>query len=229
MTTLAAHPHRLPHHVDPAKAVREWLTRALLACGLLYALVYVVANDVIAAQLQGGYSRVDQAVSELSAVGAPSGPFLRAMLPVFTALMLGFAAGVWRAARGSRALRFTSALLFCSAALGVSWLWFPMTARVDMVSGPMAVNDVGHLVLSGLTVVLVLLQMGFGAAALGKRFRIFSAVAAVTLLAFGAAMGPMVPGVSAGEPTRWMGLCERIMLGGWLAWLSAFAAVLMRA
>jgi len=60
--------------------------RSLLACGLLYAVLYPIVNDVIAANLYDGYSRMDQAVSELSAVGAPARAFLTATVPVFSLL-----------------------------------------------------------------------------------------------------------------------------------------------
>jgi Protein of unknown function (DUF998) len=229
MTTTTANSPPLIRRDRQPDALGAAVTRALLACGILYGALYVVANDLVAAASIDGYSRLDQAVSELSANGATSQPFLRAMLPVFTLLMLGFAAGVWRAAQGSRALRITGGLLVASGVVGVTWLWFPMTARGDMVGGaPMPANDLGHLVLSGLTVALILLEMGFAAAAFGKWFRVFSAAAAVTLLSAGALMGSLAAVVSKGEPTHWMGLYERIMLGAWLLWMAALAGRLMR-
>ena len=60
-----------------------------LACGVAYSLSYVIANDVVAASRYDGYNRVDQAISELSAKGASPKPSLVAMLPVWTALMIG--------------------------------------------------------------------------------------------------------------------------------------------
>lgn len=203
------------------------LTRALLACGVGYAALYVVANDVVAAALFPGYSRVDQAVSELSSTSAPSKQFLQLMLPVFTALLWGFGLGVWRAAGANRSLRIAGALLLVSGVVGVSWLFFPMTSREEMAPGPMAANDVGHLVLSGLTVSLILLEMGFSAAALGRGFRILSAVCAAAMLGFGAAMGVGAANVGAG-PTPLLGLFERLMLAGWLVWMSALSVALLR-
>lgn len=199
------------------------LTQACLACGVLYAVTWIVANDVIAASMQPGYSRLDQAVSELSATGAPAAGFLRATLPVFTALILAFGTGVWRAAGEDRRLRVVSVLIFASAAVGLAWLWFPMSSRADMGPGPMPANDAGHLVLSALTVTLILSRMGFGSAAFGTRFRVFTAVCVVALLGFGVWMGALTPGVAAGEPTPWMGFAERAMLAAWLAWDSVFA------
>ena len=60
---------------------RANLVRALLACGVGYSLLYVVQNDVVAASRYEGYSRMSQAISELSAKGAPTRRFLSAMLP----------------------------------------------------------------------------------------------------------------------------------------------------
>ena len=55
-----------------ARTTRISARQALLACGIVYALLYVIVNDVIAATLYDGYSRMSQAVSELSATGAPT-------------------------------------------------------------------------------------------------------------------------------------------------------------
>jgi hypothetical protein len=57
-------------HDAPAGTTRISARQALLACGIVYALLYVIVNDVIAATLYDGYSRRSQAVSELSATGA---------------------------------------------------------------------------------------------------------------------------------------------------------------
>jgi len=95
----------------PAKSPRATLLRVLLACGVLYPLVYAVANAVVAATRYEGYSRTSQAVSELSASGAPTRPFLTVMLPIFSVLMIAFGIGVWRSAHGKRALRVTGGLL----------------------------------------------------------------------------------------------------------------------
>ncbi len=97
----------------------------LLGCGIAYPVTYVVANDVIAAARYPGYSRTDQAVSELSAAGAPTRRFLVRMLPVFTGLTVAYGIGVWKAAGRRRALRATSLVLLASGATGIAWLPFP--------------------------------------------------------------------------------------------------------
>jgi hypothetical protein len=206
---------------------RAALSRVLLTCGVLYSLLYVIVNDVVAATLYRGYSRISQAISELSATGAPTRPLLTATLPISTILMIAFGIGVWRSARGRRALRATGVVLGTFSVTGILWLPFPMTSRDEMVKGTMAVNDVGHIVLTAVTVLFILAQIVFGAAAFGKRFRAYSLVTAATVLVFGALTGVQsshLPG-----PTPWMGLLERISIGAWLLWMVVLAVTLLRA
>ena len=66
---------------------RANLVRVLLACGIAYPLLYVVENDVIAATRYEGYSRMSQAISELSAKDAPTRKILAETLPFCAALM----------------------------------------------------------------------------------------------------------------------------------------------
>jgi hypothetical protein len=204
------------------------IVKALLSCGVLYALLYVVANDLIAAEGADGYDRMSQAVSELSATGAPDRTFLNAMLPIWTALMIAFGIGVCLAARGSRALRVTGGLLVAFGVTGVLWLAFPMTSRADMVAGATSADDVGHIVLKATTVLLILAQIGSAALASGSRFRLYSLLSALTVFVFGALTGMESSNLPAGEPTPWMGLFERISIGAWLLWLVVLAITLLR-
>jgi hypothetical protein len=208
---------------------RANLVRALLACGVGYSLLYVVDNDVLAASRYEGYSRRSQAVSELSAKGAPTRRFLAAMLPLSAALMTAFGIGVSKSAGGSRALRVTGGLLVAGGPMSVAWLPFPMSSRADIQRGAGAGNDVGHVVLSGATGLLVLSQMGSAAAAFGTRFRLYSLASAATVLLFtGVLTGREAANLAKGEPTPWMGLYERIGLGAWLLWIAMLAINLLR-
>ena len=90
---------------------RTRITQVLLACGVLYAMLYIVANDVLAASLYEGYDPVSQAVSEPSATSSPAKSFLTAVFPIWPVLMIVFGIGVQRAARGRRALPVTGDLL----------------------------------------------------------------------------------------------------------------------
>src|SRR5512135_2007831 len=83
-----ARPRQVARRRLPRKAVK-----ALLGCGIAYPVGYAVANDVIAASRYDGYSRMNQAVSELSATGAPTRRFLTATVPVFAALEVAYGVG----------------------------------------------------------------------------------------------------------------------------------------
>ena len=209
-------------------APRSKLARALLACGVGYSLLYVIENDVIAARRCPGYRRMSQAVSELSAKGSPAKPFLTATLPLSSALMVAFGIGVMKSANGRSALRMTGGLLVGGGALGVLWLPFPMSPREELARGHGGTNDVGHIVMSAATAVIVLSQMGTGAAALGTAFRVYTGLSGATFLGFGILTGLESQKLNRGEPTPRLGLVERIMLGAWLLWMTVLAAILGR-
>jgi hypothetical protein len=209
-------------------APRVTPVQALLACGVLYSLTYAITNDVIAATSYSGYSRMSQAVSELSATGAPTRTFLKAMAPIGTLLIMAFGIGVWKSARGKRALRVTGGLLIAHGVTGLLWLPFPMTSREEMINGTVPANDVGHIVLTAVTVLLIVSEIGFAAAAFGWRFRIYSILTAATVLVFGALTGIESPKVPAGDPTPWMGFYERVSVYAWLLWVAVLAIILLR-
>ena len=78
--------------------------KALLACGILASLTYI-ATDIIASLRYPGYNFIDQTVSELFAIGAPTS---RLVVPLFTlssTLVAVFAFAVWASAGRSRAAR----------------------------------------------------------------------------------------------------------------------------
>jgi len=201
-------------------------TNALLACGVAYFVTYVIANDGIAATTYDGYSRVDQAISELSAKGASTRPFLMAMLPVWTVLMVGCGIGVWRSASGKRTLRALGAVLVAWGVTGIMWLPFPMTSRAEMVRTSTGTNDVGHLVLSGATFLFIFSALALGAAALGSRFRWYSVTSGVVIFVFGGMVAAQAGKIPKGQATPWMGLEERISVYGALLWVAVLAVTL---
>jgi len=75
---------------------------------------------------------------------------------------------------------------------------------------------------------LILLAMGFGAAACGKRFRLYSITTIVTLVALGVLTGLDAPRLQANLPTPLLGVWERIMIGLFLIWVVVPAIVLLR-
>jgi hypothetical protein len=210
------------------RAMRRALPEVLLACGIGYGAAYIIANDLIAATIFDGYSRIDQAISELSGTGASSRGFLNAMLPLFTLLVLGFGIGVWQSAGRSLALRVTGGILIAQALMFPLWLLFPMTSRDEMMQATSHTNDIGHLVLSATAVLFIVAEMAFSAAALGKRFRYFSIAMMITTVAAGGYVASTTSEVGTGEPTPWMGAVERVSYGSWLLWMVVLAIVLLR-
>jgi hypothetical protein len=195
----------------------------------VYSATYVVANDIIAALLYGQYDVVDQAISELSAEGSSARTFLTVMAILMTSLLVAFGVGVWRSASDNRLLRITGALLVISGISNLAWLPFPMSARADIAAGTSSGNDVGHLVMTGLTVLLILAQMGFSAAASAGAFRVFTVIGVCLVLAFGALTSWQAASIALGEPTPLMGLYERVCVGAWLLWMAVLSVLLLRA
>jgi hypothetical protein len=205
------------------------ITHLMLSCGVAYLVLYILANDVVAAAIYDGYSRMDQAISELSATGAASRPFLVAMTPVFAVLLIACGVGVWRSALGSRRLQALGATLMAWGASQVAWLWYPMTPRVEAAAtGSVGTNDVGHIILTALTFAFILIVITLGALSFGRRFRWYSIGTAVVLLVAGGIVGVMSAGLVEGDATPWMGLIERVSAYGMMAYVAALAVGLWR-
>jgi hypothetical protein len=161
-------------------------------------------------------------ISELSAIGAPTRPLWVALGTVYAFLMTAFGCGVWKSAGTNRPLRVSGVLMAVNGV--VSLYWPPMHLR----GAEFTVTDAMHIVWAILTVLWMVLAIGFGAAALGKRFRIFSMVTLAVLLIFGALTGMDAPRIAANLPTPWVGVWERISIAAFLAWVAVLAIVLLR-
>ena len=103
-----------------------------------------------------------------------------------------------------------------------------MHLRDVLAAGGGTLSDTLHIVLGGVTVVLMLLAMAFGAAAFGKRFRLYSLASLAVLAVFGALTFLDAPRVGANLPTPWIGVWERIDIGVFLLWVIVLATVLLR-
>jgi hypothetical protein len=196
----------------------------LLACGPVSSLLYIAMNVIVAMQWPT-YSSSSQTVSELSAIGAPTRPLWVVLGIPYTLLVTAFGFGVRASARENRPLRVVGGLLAVYGLLGVPWAFAPMHLR----GAEFTLTDTMHIVMASVTVLLMLLAMGFGAAAFGKRFRVYSIVTIVTVLAFGALTGVDAPRIAKNLPTPWIGVWERINIGVFLLWVVVLAATLLRA
>ena len=204
------------------------MRKLLLACGIASSLLYVFMNAFVAMRLPG-YSSVSQTVSELSAVDAPTRPLWVALGVAYTLLVTAFGWGVRASAARNRRLRVAGGLITAYGLGGVVWPFVPMHQRAVLAAGGGTLTDTMHLALGAVTVLLMFLAIGFGAAAFGKLFRLYSVATMVILVAFGALTGVDAPRVAANLPTPLTGVWERINIGVFLLWVVVSAVVLWRA
>lgn len=200
---------------------RSMVRKVLLACGILSSLLYIVANDVLAAMRYPGYNRISQPISELSATFAPSRPILVPLIVIYEVLLIAFGIGVWRSAHNKRALRVTSGLVIAFGAVGLASFPFAMT-QLDLT------NTMHNITMGIVTPLLMFLAVGFGAASLGRWFRLYSILTFVALVVSSGLIIMETARIAAGEPAPWFGLTERMLIGAWLLWVAVLAIVLLR-
>jgi hypothetical protein len=175
--------------------------------------------------LWDSYSTADQTISELSAIGAPTRPLWMTLSTVYAALMMAFGWTVWTSAP-NRASRIVGALLFVQTVFGI--FWPPMHQRDVLAAGGGTLTDTLHIVWTIVTGLFFTVALGFGAAALGKRFRVYSLVTMAIVLASGAWTGTYAPAMQANMPTPWVGVWERINTNVFMLWIVVLAMALLR-
>ena len=173
----------------------------VLGCGIASSLLYVVVN-IIGARRFPGYSLTNQTISELFAIGAPSRRLVASLMVVYDFLLYAFGVGVWRAAGRKSALRVTALGMIGKEVLGLlATVFFPMHVREVLARGGATRSDELHRDLTIVGTLFMLLAMVSGAAAFGKRFRLYSIA---TMLGF------VVGGISAfRDAPGWRPICRR--------------------
>ena len=202
--------------------------RALLACGIGSPAAYVAAN-VVGALRGGGYSSVNQSVSELTAIDAPSRPVALPLFVVFDVLSLGFGTGVVASAGRNRPLRAAGGLLVGVGVANMISPFTPMHTREVLAAGGGTGTDKAHRAVISAPPLQIAGAMGFGAAAFGRGFRRFSVASLVTMLVAGGLTGTQGRDLGANKPTPWNGVYERTSIGVYLLWMAVLAVVLLRA
>ena len=197
--------------------------RLLVACGAASSLLYVVA-DVVSALRYPGYDYAGQAISEMSAIGAPTAELLAPLNTLYSILFALFVAGVWIAAGDRRSLCWSAGFMIALAALSAGWAFSPMHMR----GAELTATDTMHLVMSGASVSLLAAIIIAGGAAFGRGFRLYSAATLLAMLLFGYLTTLDVPRVAAGEATPWLGLNERLSFLAWLLWMAFLSLRLLR-
>ena len=197
----------------------------MLTCGILAPVLYV-AMTLFVGLLWEGYSGFSNVPSELSAIGAPTRSLWTWLGIVYAVLMIAFGWIVWTSAPPNGALRAVGGLLMTYTLFGQ--FWPPMHQRAVLAAGGGTLTDTLHLVWAIITGVFFMLIVGFGAGALGKRFRVYSFVTIVIGLACGAVTGTYASQVQADLPTPWVGVWERISIATFMGWIAVLATALLR-
>lgn len=227
MTILGIHEARLQPMAQAAGRAGI-LRRALIWTGVLSLPVYVAA-DVLGGMRYDGYSFASQAISELSAVGAPSKSFVDPLFLIYSFLALAFGIGVLRVAGSTnRPLRISAAALIGYGAIGsATSLTGEFFAMHQRGAGSLS-SDAPHIILTAVLVFMLLVAMAFGAFALSQRFRVYSLITMVIAIVFGALTSQFAPNLAAGQPTPGMGILERIDVYSSVLWPAVLGIALLR-
>jgi len=200
--------------------------RFLLYCGVTASLLYIAIN-IFTPFLYEGYDWITQTVSELSAVDAPTRPLWVVLATVYTLLIAAFGWGILKSAGLRRSLNMVGILLIINGLFGLTWS--PMHQREVLAAGGGTFTDTWHIVMSVITVLLMFFSIGFGAAAFGKGFRVYSIATILVFIVFGILTFSEAPNVDKNLPTPFIGLWERINIAAFMVWLFVFSVMLLRA
>jgi len=170
----------------PTETRHLMVRKVLLICGILSSLLWVGA-DILAAMLYEGYSYTSQAISELSAIGAPTKSLLGTTGAIYEVFLFAFGLGVLVTAGQKRTLRITGILLITHVVLALVSFFFPMNLR----EAEKTISDTMHVIIYTLIPLVILFIIWFGSTANGKWFRIYSIGTILILILFGAGYYPL--------------------------------------
>lgn len=199
--------------------------KGLVFSGILAMLWYIAINFIVTANYPG-YDSASQTVSELSAIDTPTRTLWVILCVFYSLLFIAFGMGVWQSAYGNWKLRLVALVILFDACIGL--FWPPMHRREIIAGGGGSLTDTLHLVWAFVHLCLMLLMIGFGAAAYGKTFRIFSVTIVLVFSVFGILTANESSGIEANRPTPFLGIWERVNIGAYMIWVIVFAAMLLR-
>lgn len=204
--------------------------KILLGCGIASSVLYV-ASDILISWWDPNYSYRDQSFSELLAPGSPTRPLVSVLNAIpYGVLVTAFGVGVWASASRRRAGRITGALLVGYAVIGaVTGVFLSAATREVLEAGEETWRNTMHLPGTAVSVLCILLAMGFGSTLLGRRFRYFSYAAILAILVFGVLAGLQAERVEANQPTPWLGIVERGNVYAIMLWVAVLAIGLLGA
>lgn len=205
------------------RAYSAWVQKGLLACGIASSLTYVTAT-IVGAMVWKGYNAASQAVSELSAIGAPSRPYFAPLLLLYSILVLAFGVGVWRAAGQKRILRIFAGLIIGYGVICMPGPLAPMHQRGETAN----LTDTLHIILTAADALFIVSMIGFGAAAFKNKFRIYSIATLLLILGLGVVTSQGVNQISTNLTTPGLGTMERILIFSFMLWAAVLSVYLLR-
>ena len=204
--------------------------KILLGCGIASSVLYV-ASDILISWWDPNYSYRDQSFSELLAPGSPTRPLVLVLLAIpYGVLVTAFGVGVWQAADGRRTGRITGALLVGYGVIGaVTGVFLSAPTREVLEEGEETWRNRMHLPGTAVSVLCILLAIGFGSTLLGRRFRNYSYATILAILVFGVLAGRQIGQIGGNQPTPWLGIVERGNIYAIMLWVAVLAIGLLRA
>ena len=196
------------------------MQKGLLLCGILSSLWYITVNIYVPSQYDG-YSMASYTVSEMSAIGAPTRILWVLIVLAYPLLFAAFGWGVLQSTEG-KYLRLVGNLIIAYSIF--NFYWPPMHMRGHEPT----ITDTLHISWAIVTNIFMWLFMGFGAAALGNRFRIYTITSIALHIVFGVLTFLEAPNISTNGPTPMIGTWERINIFIFMLWAIVFAIVLLR-
>lgn len=195
--------------------------RLLLSCGILSSLLYIAMNVFIPSQF-AGYDIGSQTISELSALAAPTRGVWLVWATIYVVLLGFFGWGILKTAGGNWLLHIVAYLVLIYTAINLYWP--PMHLRGAEAS----LSDKLHIVWALVTIVLMMLIMGFAMVAMDRVFRWYTIATFLVFLVFGMLTFTEAPGIARNLPTPYIGWWERVNVGAFMIWMIVFSFVLLK-
>lgn len=174
------------------------------------------AATLLGGRLHPGYAHRSQAISELTAAGAPRRGLLACLYLTYNLLLGLFTAGAYLSAERTRLARIGWGLQLVNVLSGLLQV---TTLRMDPIGTPLTKRGIGHFVAAGLsslcTVVgTVIVGLAGRQEPKWRPLASFSVVSGIGITATG-----LVAAQSAARRSRVLGLWERGTIGLYLLWV----------
>lgn len=201
------------------------MKKIFLATGIAAPSLYGF-TVVLGGWLSQDYDHTIQAISELTALGAPLRLPLNLLFSLSLILAAVFALSAFHYVRqfNSKLLRTGTGILLAISVLSMLWAFFPMDPRGAETS----VKGVIHLALAGivspLTIVCpILVGLGFRKVEKFKVYALYSMVSGVLIMITG-----IMAVVSTQYDAAYLGIYERLTIGSYQQWMAVSALVFIR-